>query len=130
MHKIPALKDAPYYRFDLALASSLSQIDRIIRPKPPRELALVRARGAILLDKPFQDQNYLTNAILENNVRLYTSRCGDFQKALDILATNPAICSAIDESMITHTYTLDNIEEAFTIAKDSHRSIKVIVQTN
>lgn len=46
-----AQEGSPFPRFDLAIASSLAEIDQIIRPST-ENYSLVRARGAIILAAP------------------------------------------------------------------------------
>ena len=119
---------SPYPRFDLAIVSSLAEADQVIRPRAEEELSLVRARGAILLAAD-SGESALAHAIVERGLEIHTSRCGDFHRALEILEKNPEITRALEENLITHRFALSNIAEAFDVAADSEKSVKVIVET-
>jgi len=123
---------SPFPRFDLAIASSLAGADRIIRPVPGEEFSLLRARGAILLAPGANDgfDSPLHEAVAGRGLEIHSSRCGNFERALAILKDNPEIAAAIRDSMITQRYSLEEIDEAFEVAADSSRSIKVVVETN
>ena len=101
---------------------------QVIRPRAEEELSLVRARGAILLAAD-SGESALAHAIVERGLEIHTSRCGDFHRALEILEKNPEITRALEENLITHRFALSNIAEAFDVAADSEKSVKVIVET-
>ena len=123
---------SPFPRFDLAIASSLAEVDQIMRPVPGEEVSLVRPRGAILLCPSAPETEYeseLARAVLSRGIQIHTSRCGDFNRALKILGDNPDIAQAMENSLISHRYNLDDITTAFDVAADSSRSVKVLVDT-
>ncbi|MCR9141477.1 MAG: threonine dehydrogenase [bacterium] len=123
---------SPFARFDLAVASNLNEVDAIVRPHPGEEFSILRARGAVLLTKS-QNGRYdspLHEAVAERGIEIHTSRCGNFERALEILAANPDIASALEKNLITHRYRLEDIREAFDTAADSKASVKVIVETS
>ena len=123
---------SPYPRFDLAVASSLAEVDQIVRPVPGQEFSMLRARGAVLLTKS-PDGSYdspLHAAVADRGIEIHTSRCGNFERALEILADNPTIAGALQKHLITHRYGLDEIRTAFETAADSAKSVKVIVETS
>lgn len=114
-------------RFDLCIASSLQDIDSVIRPKSDSEESLLRPRGAVLFaGKP--DGNPLLE-FLGRGGKIRTSRCGDFHLALKLLSENPALSEKMRARMITHEFSSGEIEKAFAQAKDSS-SVKVIVRQN
>ncbi len=121
---------SPFPGFDLALASTATEVDEILRPDPAREISLVRARGAIVVaggkvvDESFESP---LREALSRGVRIQSSRCGDFQRALELLAENSELARKLREEMITHRLPLNHIQTAFEIAADSGRSIKVVV---
>lgn len=122
---------SPFARFDLAVASSLSEVDALVRPHPGEEFSILRARGAVLLTKS-PDGEYdspLHAAVAERGIEIHTSRCGNFERALKILEENPDIAASLEKHLITHRYGLDEIREAFDTAADSRASVKVIVET-
>ncbi len=122
------LEGSPFPRFDLAIVSTLAEADQVIRPTPPEEYSILRARGAVLLAPGSADDSLLYRSVTERGIAVHTSRCGDFRRALAILEQSPQIAQAIQKYMITDRYDLPRIQEAFDRAADS-RSIKVIVQT-
>lgn len=133
---------SPFPRFDLAVASSLQEVDQILRPVPSEEVSLVRARGAILLVDNNKEEETKSNTtssggtsalwdeIVGSGLQLHSSRCGNFTRALQILDENPIIAKRLQETMITHTFDLHDIAKAFDVASDSSQSIKVLVKTN
>eukprot|EP00548_Thalassiothrix_antarctica_P015336 CAMPEP_0194172098 /NCGR_PEP_ID=MMETSP0154-20130528/6591_1 /TAXON_ID=1049557 /ORGANISM="Thalassiothrix antarctica, Strain L6-D1" /LENGTH=375 /DNA_ID=CAMNT_0038884633 /DNA_START=534 /DNA_END=1661 /DNA_ORIENTATION=+ len=127
------LRPSPFPRFDLAVAGTLEEVDAILRPDTAAEISLVRARGAILLstnnNNSTNKETLLWKSILHSNMQLHSSRCGNFDRAIQILDENPTIARRLEEHMITHTFDLERIDTAFEIAADSSQSIKVLVDT-
>ncbi len=119
---------SPLPRFDLAVAGSPQEVDRYIRPLPGRDFSPVRPRGAILIPENGNDSPLLRK-IAEESLSLATSRCGDFRDALTMLHRNPWMVQAFESHMISALLPLHRIDEAFALAADSSRSVKVIVQT-
>ncbi len=111
-------------RFDLALASNMEEIDRIIRPGESHERSLVRPRGAILFRGDPGGHPLL--AFIASGRVLRSSRCGDFHRAIALLAEQPDIAASLGKHMITHSFTADRLAEAFAAARGKD-SIKVIV---
>ena len=128
------LPGATLPRFDLALVAAPTDIDRVIRPEPEREVALVRPRGVIFYCKDASspgagaDFEPLAGA-LGRGVSVDSSRCGSFARALELLEGAPEVAAFLESHMITHEYDLEHIEEAFLTAADSASSIKVLVNT-
>lgn len=114
-------------RFDLCIASSLQDIDSVIRPKTDSEESLLRPRGAVLFTGK-TDGNPLLDFLMKGG-RIRTSRCGDFHLALKLLSENPVLAEKMRERMITHEFSSGEIEKAFAQAKESS-SVKVIVRQN
>lgn len=112
-------------RFDIAVASTLEDIDSIIRPSKNNENALVRPRGAIL----FQG-NTGSNPLLQfiaRGGRLTSSRCGDFRPAIRILEDHADIADKMAHYCISHMFPVESLDTAFQYA--THPSaIKVIVK--
>lgn len=117
-------------RFDAAIVSCTAEADSVIRPIPEQEFSIVRPRGALLLcDGSTPDKSALFRAIIDRNIELRSSRCGDFRRALDTLAANEDIGKIFCEHLVTHHVPLKRIADAFAIAADSKISIKVVVDT-
>lgn len=111
-------------RFDLAVASSLAEVDSIIRPLAGIEFSILRPRGAILFTGSADGE--LERAIARG-IELRSSRCGDFHRTMKLLTEQPWIAKAFEEKMITHKFDLGHIDEAFAAASDSGKSVKVVV---
>lgn len=112
-------------RFDLGVASSLEEIDSLIRPNVNHENSLVRPRGAIL----FKGDSH-GNPLLEfinSGGSIRTSRCGDFHLAIRLLEENQMLATSLSENMISHVFSAEKMTEAFNTAKDS-KAIKVVVE--
>ncbi len=117
-----------FNRFDTAVVSDFYEINEILRPEPDNAQSLVRPRGTILLagDSALSG-NKMADAISLNNLEIHTSRCGDFNAALQILENNPSLMSALQQKFITHHFPLDQLQKAFEVAADSGVSIKAMV---
>ncbi len=124
------LEGSPLPRFDLAVVSGPEEADRVIRPHPEREHSLVRPRGAILLAGQSPGRtSALWSAVTTRGLELHSSRCGDFRRATALLAEQPERTHILRDRLITQHFPLSQIGEAFAVAADSSRSIKVIVDT-
>lgn len=126
------LKDAMFPRFDLAIVSSLEEIDQTLRPVPGEEFSPVRPRGAILLasSESSSSESALSKAIRERQMEIHSSRCGNFERALEILANNLEIAHHMESNLITHTFPLSEVQNAFSVASDSEQSIKVLIEAS
>ncbi len=113
-------------RFDLAIASSLAEMDEIIRPLAGVEFSILRPRGAILFTG--RPDSVFTKALADKHVEVRSSRCGDFHRTMKLLKEQPEIAKTFEEEMITHRFDLGHIREAFDTAADSNKSVKVIVE--
>jgi threonine dehydrogenase-like Zn-dependent dehydrogenase len=112
-------------RFDLGIATSLEEIDSLIRPNSVHENSLIRPRGAILF-KGDSNQNPLLD-FLNQGGRIRSSRCGEFEPAIELLKQNPKIANSLLENLITDFYDSDQMNEAYARAKESN-AVKVIVE--
>lgn len=112
-------------RFDLGIATSIEEIDTMIRPNPSHENSLIRPRGAILFKGDTQNNPLLNFLVTGGAIR--TSRCGDFHLAIRLLEENQTLAASLAENMISHVYSADKMNDAFVKAKDSS-AIKVVVE--
>ncbi len=112
-------------RFDIGVASSLEEIDNIIRPSADNENSLVRPRGTILFNGDHGDNPLLS--FIANGGKLSSSRCGNFKKAMNLLRENREIADSMAHYLISHIFPVKELKTAFAYAKSS-RSIKVIVK--
>jgi len=116
-------------RFDIAIASSLSEMDAIIRPIEGVEFSILRPRSAILLATNKKESG-LTDAVSSGGIEIRTSRCGDFHRTMNLLRHQPEIAQTFEHDMVTQRFKLADIAEAFQTAADSSKSVKVIVEAN
>jgi threonine dehydrogenase-like Zn-dependent dehydrogenase len=114
-------------RADAAVVDSPAGVDAVIRPRPDRELALVRPRGLVLVH-PYAatDGSALLAAVTGRGLRLSSSRCGDFRAALSLLAQTPEL-ARLGERLVTHTFPARDLAHAFEVAK-TRDCIKAVVQ--
>ena len=112
-------------RFDLGIASSVSEIDSLIRPNVGNENSLVRPRGAILFQGDSAGNPLLE--FLNSGGSIRTSRCGDFHLAIQLLEKNKTLADRLSETMISHVFPAEKLTEAFLTAKDP-RAIKVVIE--
>lgn len=124
-------------RFDLAIVSTVSEIEQAIRPVQNQEESLVRPRGAILVIPELAIQEATESganesepsalvAFLEKGGSIRSSRCGDFHLAIKLLQENPSVAQSLADHMVSHQYGVDQLPEAFVTAK-SPDAIKVVV---
>ena len=113
-------------RADVAVVDSAAQVDAAIRPRAGREEALIRPRGTILVlpDARFDDSPLLA-AVAQRGLRLSSSRCGDFRRALALLAGDPDL-RRIGERLVTHRFAAGELPRAFEVAR-SRECIKAVV---
>lgn len=114
-------------RFDLAIVSSLEEIDYVLRPFQDSEESLLRPRGAILFQGDPHQNPFLK--FICSGKSLHSSRCGDFHQAIQLLVENKELAENISKNMISHVYESTELPGAFLKAKESD-SIKVIIKYN
>jgi hypothetical protein len=109
----------------LAVVESIESVDKILRPWPDREQGIIRPRGTILLADVGQGRAGLLAPIRERGIKISTSRCGDFRKAL------PVMERLVEEganlgALLTDTLPAGHLPQAFERAQ-SPDSVKVVV---
>ncbi|KAI9327294.1 hypothetical protein BDR26DRAFT_1012815 [Obelidium mucronatum] len=127
---------SPFPRFDLAVVTSLDEIDGLIQPSPSHDRSLVRPRGAILLvaqktASPTSD--FLANLLVSKRISITTSRCGDFNEALKVMLQENGqggFSGNILEKLVTHRYQMSQVSLAFDIARGggSRNEIRPVVK--
>ena len=109
----------------LAVVESIESVDRLLRPWPDREQGIIRPTGKILVADVGQERAGLLSPILEGGIKIGTSRCGDFRRALLIMKT--LLEKGIDlEAIVTETLPASELPAAFERAR-SPDNIKVVV---
>jgi threonine dehydrogenase-like Zn-dependent dehydrogenase len=120
----PATDGLP--RADVAVADSPAAVDAAIRPRAGREEALLRPRGEILvLAAAANAGSGLLDAVVARDLRLSSSRCGDFRAALRMLAQDPELLR-LGERLVTHRFAAGDLAAAFATAR-SRGCIKAVV---
>lgn len=112
-------------RFDLGIAGTVEEIDFLIRPNSRHENSLIRPRSAILF-KGESKGNHLLE-FLNAGKSIHSSRCGDFRLAIKLLQENKKVSDALEKNMITHSFSPENLSQAFTIAH-TPEAIKVVIE--
>jgi threonine dehydrogenase-like Zn-dependent dehydrogenase len=112
-------------RFDIGIASTVEEIDAIIRPDRGTENSLVRPRGAILFKGDIGANPLLS--FIASGRRIRTSRCGDFHRAIALLENDPALAGTMTEHMITHEAAADDLPRVYLKAKDSDM-LKILIR--
>jgi threonine dehydrogenase-like Zn-dependent dehydrogenase len=109
----------------LAVVETVGTADRVLRPWPDREQGLIRPRGTILVADTGQNRDGLLSPILERGIRIGTSRCGEFRRALPVMQT--LLEMGIDLGrIVTGTLPAAELPQAFEQAR-SPGNIKVVV---
>lgn len=109
----------------LAVVESIESVDRLLRPWPDQEQGIIRPTGRILVADVGQARAGLLSPILERGVKIGTSRCGDFRRALPIMQT--LLEKGIDlGAIVTETLQAGELPRAFERAR-SPGNIKVVV---
>ncbi|XDD50553.1 alcohol dehydrogenase catalytic domain-containing protein [Leptospira sp. WS92.C1] len=111
-------------RFDLGIAGTAEEIDLLIRPNFHHENSLIRPRSAILFKGESKKNSLLE--FLNSGKSIRTSRCGDFYLAIQLLQENAKVTEALEKNMITHSYSPENLSQAFKTAH-SPKAIKVVI---
>jgi threonine dehydrogenase-like Zn-dependent dehydrogenase len=102
-------------------------IDVVLRPDPQQERSLVRPLGEIWIDGPIDSQgSELLNAIVTRDLKLSTSRCGDFKQALALLCDSEALRD-LGARFITDRFPATELARAFEVAA-SPGCIKTLIQ--
>jgi len=114
----------PLPRADAAVVAGASGVDEALRPDATREVSLVRPRGVVLVRDG--RGSALLEAIVGRNLRLTSSRCGDFGRALRLMQADPSL-HGIGDELITHRFGVDHIGEAFAVAA-TPACIKAVIE--
>ncbi|PKA17776.1 alcohol dehydrogenase catalytic domain-containing protein [Leptospira haakeii] len=114
-------------RFDFAIVDSSSELDLVIRPDVKEEKSLVRPRGFILVPKSAERESNLFLDWITNGGILSTSRCGDFVRTRELLASEPGFLKSVSQNLISKEFDSGSIPEAYTDARKPE-NIKVVVR--
>jgi threonine dehydrogenase-like Zn-dependent dehydrogenase len=112
-------------RADAAVVDSGATCDRAIRPSADDEEALLLPRGTILFHTASERGSPLVEAITGRGLVLSSSRCGDFRRALDLLAGDERLRD-LGKRFVTHRFERAALREAFEVAR-TPACIKAVV---
>ncbi|KAJ3313106.1 hypothetical protein HDV04_002423 [Boothiomyces sp. JEL0838] len=114
-------------RFDLAVCTSAKEVDDIVTPNSSHDRSLVRVRGAILIANP--KENPLLEAINSRQIKITTSRCGDFNDAIRVLSqpTSSTLVQNLDR-LITHQFRLEELPSALEIVSGKQKTEKKLLK--
>ena len=129
---MPDAPQAGMQQFDMALVSSIDEINRLTRAYTIQGQSLLRARGCLLLDP--DSSEFKTSAMLgrisQSSLDLATSRCGSFAEAIRVLQTYPELTTKLERYLITEIRPVSELAEAFRLAASSEKSIKLVIDTS
>jgi hypothetical protein len=109
----------------LAVVESIEWVDRILRPWPDREQGIIYPRGRILVADVDQPKAGLLAPILERGIKISTSRCGDFRRALPLM--QKLLEQGLDlGAIVTETLPAKELPRAFERAR-TPGTVKVVV---
>ncbi len=112
-------------RFDIGIASTVEEIDSIIRPDEKNENSLVRPRGGIVVRTSGGDNPLLS--FIASGKRIRTSRCGDFHHAIALLKENTSVAEAMTRHIITLETSAADLPHAYARAKDPDM-LKILIR--
>jgi threonine dehydrogenase-like Zn-dependent dehydrogenase len=104
----------------------LACADAAIRPSPHDAEGLVRPTGRLVLTGPDPVDTPLARAVLQRGITLSSSRCGDFRRALELLATDEQLRD-LGRRMVTHRFGPDQLAAAFDAARAADCRKAVVV---
>ncbi len=116
----PGILQAP-----LVVVETLEAVDKVLRPETGREQGWIRPTGTILVVDAGRQKSGILAPILDRGLRISTSRCGDFRRAI------PAMVRLFEERvdlglLVTDTFPVEELPAAFERAR-SPESIKIVV---
>jgi len=113
-------------RADLAIVDDEAGIDAVVRPREGQEIALVRPRGRICTLGASPGPGPLLSALRHRKLRMSTSRCGDFRKALALLVSDDELAGRLP-ALITHRIPAEQLAEALSLARKPE-CLKIVVE--
>ncbi len=114
-------------RADVAVVDSAGQLDQAIRPSAADQISLVRPRGDILIRREAGggSDSLLVREVARRGLRLTSSRCGDFRRAIRLLEENEELRS-VGDKLITQRFDNRDMNAVFATAR-SAACIKAVV---
>lgn len=114
-------------RIDVLVVDTAEQADLAIRPSIEHENSLLKPCGEILVQAQAgaSSDSLLIRAVAERGLRLTSSRCGDFRRAIQLLEDNQELRS-IGDKLITQRFDNCDMNAVFAAAR-SPDCIKAVV---
>ena len=94
------------------VARTLAEIDAAIRPVAGVERSRPGPRGTILVADAAAPRGALLEAVLGRDLRITTSRCGDFRPALEVLAAD-RLGERLAAELVRHVLPAAGLADAF-----------------
>jgi threonine dehydrogenase-like Zn-dependent dehydrogenase len=112
-------------RVDAVVVDSPQRLVEAIRPPGTGECSPVRPTGTIFYKGSAPENVNLLANLRQKNLRLSSSRCGDVDATIELLASDPLL-QRLGTQMITHRYEADDLPAAFDAAS-TRDCVKAIV---
>ena len=114
------------YGADLVVVDQSRNLDQVIRPIRGKELSMLRPGGTIYLRANKEEKSSLYRAVDDRGISLSSSRCGDFEEALALLAEDSELQN-LGECLIDHHFSPKDLAEAFAAAA-SPTCVKAVIR--
>ncbi len=111
---------------DLVVVERSQHLDQAIRPIRGQELSMLRPGGAILLLGNEAEKSSLYRAVDDRGIFVSSSRCGDFEEALALLAEDSQLQN-LGEILVDHHFVPAQLSEAFA-ASTSPACVKAVIR--
>ncbi len=104
-------------RHETVIVDRAAAVDLAIRPRPDRESSLVAPGGSIRW-RPGgpAPRTPIERAVLERGLRITSSRCGEFKRALALIESDSEL-RRLGDQLITHRFPATALAEAFEAAR-------------
>ena len=112
-------------KFDEVFTGSLALVNKVVRNE--NGVSRIKPRGAIWIDDEHELQGTDLGIFFRNGKAIHTSRCGNFNKALEMLDDSSSESEQFIEEFITDEFSSKNFAGAFEKAKEDKAAIKVLV---
>lgn len=126
----PKVWGSPFPRYDVALISSLAELDRVVRPDPIGHVgvSLVRSRMPVILCPPDDVTHFpsLLERRLHEGLVVRTSRCGSLPEALRLLSENTGLAGLLQKHLISHYFSFQQAPEAVRMAQEKECTKAVV----
>jgi len=123
MQQLPSKKTVSHSPSDFLIVSSLNEVNQLFQS--PIKL---KPGTCIFIDNKQQKTNTLLSLKLTEGLKISTSRCGSFPKAIHLIAQSPNIAEHFS-TLISDCFPLSSIEHAFEVARTNKNMLKIVINT-